>query len=250
MIGFVKRSEMKQLLAVGLVLGMALASNVAVAQSFEEQVSDMGLLQSKEVQTELGFTEQLRAKLNVHAEDFNKKANKLQEDYRKKAEGKNPPPPAPIAEMAKLESELKKKVMKDLSAAQLKRLSELTLQTAGFAAMLDETVSKKIGLTSAQLEKLRSAFKDNAQEAQRLQEGAMKPIYEKYGKEKPADEATAKELQAKVQSEVQAATQKIQPQIQALQEKFLKTLKLTVKAIQFNKFEALQGKPFKPTGSH
>lgn len=241
---------MKQLLAMGLVLGMAFASNVVLAQSFEEQVSDMGLLQSKEVQAELGFTEELRNKLNVHADDFNKKANKLQEEYRKKAEGKNPPPPAPVAEMAKLEAELKKKVMKELSKAQIKRLSELTLQSAGFAAMLDQNVANKIGLTSAQLEKLRTAFKENAQEAQRLQEGVMKPIYDKYGKEKPADEAAAKELQAKVQKEVQAANEKIQPQVKALQEKFIKTLKLTVKAIQFNKFEALQGKPFKPTGSH
>lgn len=238
---------MKKLLATGFVLGMALASNVVLAQSFEEQVSDMGLLQSKEVQTELGFTEELRAKLNIHADDFNKKANKLQEEYRKKAEGKNPPPPAPVAELAKLEVELKKKVMKELSAAQLKRLSELTLQTAGYAAMLDETVANKIGLSKTQLEKLRNAFKENAQEAQRLQEGAMKPIYDKYGKEKPADEAAAKALQEKVQKEVQAANEKIQPQMKALQEKFLKTLKLTVKAIQFNKFEALQGKPFRPS---
>lgn len=238
---------MKQIVAVSLILGLALASTSAVAQSFEEKVSDMALLQSKEVQAELKITEETRAKLNVHAENFNKKANKLQQDYLKKAEGKTPAPAPPVVEMEKLQAELKKNVLGELSKAQIKRLSEITLQGAGFAAMLDDNVANKIGLSSDQLKKLRAAFKASADESRRIQEGALKPIQDKYKDEKePTDPEVKKEMEAKIRAEVDEANKKVQPQLQAQQEKFIKALKSTVKAIQFNKFEALQGKPFIP----
>jgi hypothetical protein len=112
--------------------------------------------------------------------------------------------------------------------------------------MLSDTVAKKIGLTSAQLKKLRDGFQRTSTEVNRLQQEALKPIYDKYGKEKPESEEAAKKLQETVNGETKAAMDKIQPKLKTLRDEFLSIVKKTVKAIQMNRFEALQGKPYKP----
>ncbi|MFM9873555.1 MAG: hypothetical protein ACKVQS_08850 [Fimbriimonadaceae bacterium] len=217
-----------------------------MAQSFEEQVSEFTLLQSKEVQAELGIDEAMRGKMNKFAEDFNTKANALQVEYRKQAEGKNPPPPEPIQKLQQLELNLRKNVYSLMSKAQLKRLSELTLQTAGYPAMMNPTVAKRIGLTDAQLKRLRDAYQKTGEAVNKLQQVAVKPIYEKYGKVQPKDEAEKNATQEKINAETKAAMDKITPELKKLRDEWLLVMKKTVKAIQLNRFEALQGKPFKP----
>jgi hypothetical protein len=230
-----------------LLIGMALVGPaLGFSQTFEEQVSEFTLLQSKPVQIELGIDEALRNKMNKFAEDFNAKANKLQEDYRKSAEGKTNPPPAPMDKLAELEVTLRKNVYGLLSTAQKKRLSELTLQTAGYPAMMNPVVAKRVGLSDAQLKRLRDAYQKTGEKVNKLQEAAIKPIYEKYGKEKPANAEEQKATQDKINAEAKAAMEKIAPQLKALRDEWLLVMKKTVKAIQLNKFEALQGKPFKP----
>lgn len=230
-----------------LLIGMALVGPaLGIAQTFEEQVSEFGLLQSKEVQTELGIDEALRNKMNKFADDFNAKANKLQEEYRKSAEGKNPPPPAPVAKLQQLELTLRKNVYGLLNTAQKKRLSELTLQTAGYPALMNPVVAKKVGLSDAQVKKLRDAYEQTGRKVNKLQEDALKPIQDKYGKEKPANQAEQQALQEKINAEAKGVMDKLAPQLQVLRDEWLLVLKKTVKAIQLNKFETLQGKPFKP----
>lgn len=227
------------------VIAIALTSAVALAQTFEEKVCDITLLMDREVQNELGVSEALRTKLNKHADEFNEKANKLQAEYQKSAEGKSEPPRPPVEKMAELEAGFRRKVLAELSTKQKKRLSEITLQVAGYTALLNQTVADKIDLSKAQVEKLRKAFESNANEARRLQEGAMKKIYDKYGKEKPANEEEAKKLQEKIQPELQKAQKELEPKLLKLRNEFITTVKKTVKAIQLNRLEALQGKPYK-----
>ncbi len=230
-----------------LLIGLALIGPaIGTSQTFEEQVSEFTLLQSKEVQTELGIDETLRGKMNKFANDFNSKANALQAEYQKSAEGKNPPPQPPVAKLQQLELNLRKNVYGLLSKGQLKRLSELTLQTAGYPAMMNPLVAKKIGLTEPQLKKLRDAFKTTGEKVTKLQQDAVKPIYDKYGKVQPKDEAEKNATQEKINAETKAAMDKITPMIQELRDEWLLVMKKTVKAIQLNRFEVLQGKPFKP----
>ncbi len=230
-----------------LLIGIALIGPAfGIAQTFEEQVSEFGLLQSKEVQTELGIDEALRNKMNKFADDFNAKANKLQADYQKSAEGKNPPPPAPVDKLQQLELTLRKNVYGLLSTAQKKRLSELTLQTAGYPAMMNPVVAKRIGLSDSQLKKLRDAYEATGKKVNAVQQEAIKPIYDKYGKEKPASAEEQQALQEKINGEAKAAMDKIAPQLKVLRDEWLLVMKKTVKAIQLNRFETLQGKPFKP----
>jgi hypothetical protein len=230
----------------GLVTIAAVLASVAMAQSFEEGIADLSLLQNREVQDELGVTEDMRTKMNKFADDFNAKMKVLEEEYQKASEGKPTPPQPPVEKIANLQSGLKKNVFSLLSKSQIKRLSELTLQAAGYPAMLSDTVAKKIGLTSAQLKKLRDGFQRTSTEVNRLQQEALKPIYDKYGKEKPESEEAAKKLQETVNGETKAAMDKIQPKLKTLRDEFLSIVKKTVKAIQMNRFEALQGKPYKP----
>ncbi|ARU40589.1 hypothetical protein CCB80_05315 [Armatimonadetes bacterium Uphvl-Ar1] len=236
---------MKRILTIGV---MVASMGIAVAQSFESQISDLSLLQNKEVQNELGISEATRDKMNKFAEDFNRRANGAQEEFRKKNPSAQQPSQGLIDQLAKFESDLKKNIFGLLNQKQMKRLSELTLQAAGYPAMMNDIVAKKIGLNAAQLKKLRDEFQKMGTEVQRLQQGAMKPIYDKYGNEKPENEEAAKALQAKVEGEAQAAMAKIQPQLDKMRDGWLAVVKKTVKAIQMNRFEALQGKPFKPSG--
>ncbi len=227
------------------VLALAVSAHVGFAQTFEEKVCDITLLMDRQIQNEIGVSEALRTKLNKHADEFNEKAQKMQADYQKSAEGKNPPPPPPLAKLAELEAGFRKKILAELNTQQKKRLSEITLQVAGFTALLNEAVAEKIGLNKAQIDKLRKAFEANAKEAQRLQQGAMKKIHDKYENEKPANEEEARKLQEKIAPEIEKAQKELEPKLLKLRGEFLTTVKKTVKAIQLNRFEALQGKPYK-----
>lgn len=236
---------MKKVLTLGLLVAVA---SIGAAQTFEAQISDLALLQNKQVQEELKISEATRDKMNKFAEDFNRRANSAQEEFRKKNPNATQPSQGLIDQLAKFESDLKKQVFGSLSKAQMKRLSELTLQAAGYPALMNDVVAKKVGLNATQIKKLRDEFQKMGTEVNRLQEGAIKPIYDKYGKEKPENEEEAKRVQEKVESETKAAMNKIQPQLDKLRDSWLLVVKKTVKAIQMNQFEALQGKPFRPSG--
>jgi len=236
---------MKLSARTALLLSSALFTTISLADAFDERTSNVALLQSKAVQTDLKISEAQRKKMNVHAEWFNKEAQKIRDAWVKTAQGKNPPPPAPTAKLQALEQSLKAKVFKELSQTQIKRLREITVQQAGVLALLDDSVAKKIGLTAAQITSLKAKFKSNAEAAQKLQATAINPINAKYKDKKPKDQKEAEAMQAQYSKEVQAAAKKIEPQLAALRKGFETFVNTTLSAAQKSSWSALKGKAFK-----
>lgn len=227
---------------IGLALMGAVVGN---AQSFEEKISNVALLQDKAVQDELGITEELRSKMNSFAEEFNNRANLAEEDFRKK----NPDAKGYSQDFMKkiegMKKTLDKNVLGVLSKAQVKRLSELTLQAAGYPAMLDPTVGKKIGLSDAQIKKLRDSFQVVDQKVNGIMNKERQKIMDKYEKEYKTQEEQAA-AQEKVNKEMADALKRVEPDLKKIRDEWLLTMKKTVKAIQLNRFDALMGKPFLP----
>lgn len=231
-----------------LLIGVALmGAAIGSAQSFEEKIANVALLQNKDIQDELGITESLRNKLNTYADEFNAKANKAQEDFQKKNPNATAASPELIKQIEGYQKTMEKNVLGALSKAQLKRLSEITLQASGFPAMMDPNVAKQIGLTDAQVKKLRDAFQVSEQNIQRLVEKEQNKIRDKYNKQYKTEEES-KAAQESVNRESAEAMKRIEPEIVKQRNAWLATFKKTVKAIQINRFEALLGKPFKPAG--
>ena len=82
---------MKRTVLVGLSLGLSLAAFAQKPDPFDIKVGDLMILQSKDVQKEVGITEKLRNKMNEFASAHDKKAKALAESAQKK--GQNPTSP-------------------------------------------------------------------------------------------------------------------------------------------------------------
>ena len=78
-------------LAKNLALAVILGSSAYAMADFDFEVVDIGMLQAKEIQKELGITEAQRAALNHNADWFNAENKKLSAEAEKYAkDGKNP----------------------------------------------------------------------------------------------------------------------------------------------------------------
>ncbi|MBL8068076.1 MAG: hypothetical protein JNM28_06480 [Armatimonadetes bacterium] len=224
---------------------LILGPTMLLAQSFEEKTANVDLLREKPVQTELGITDALRDKMNKVADEFNKNSNELLEAFKKDNPNAQGPDEALVKKINTFKLDLNRKILKLLSPAQVKRLSEITLQILGYQALLSDDVAKKIGLDAAQSKKLRDGFTSLNRQVQEVQQKALKPIYDKYGKQQPKNEEEAKALQEKANKEAQEVAKSAEPELTKLRNEWLTLVKKTVKAIQLNRFEALQGQPFK-----
>ncbi|MDI9639886.1 hypothetical protein QPK87_19550 [Kamptonema cortianum] len=234
------------------ILSMLILSAATVslaADSFDYKIADIRVMQDRAVQTDLGIDEALRAKLNKHAAWFDGELKKMQEKHKDRFDPTKPPPNDIVQEMNKKQEELKKRVLGELSDAQVKRLRELTIQFAGMPALMEPTIAKRIGLTDAQLKKLRSSFEEMVSKSSKIEQEATKPVYEKFKNRQPANEEEARKLQEEIQKEIAAVQEKIAPKTLKLRDEWFLVIKKTVKAIQLNRFEDLQGKLFKPPAS-
>lgn len=232
--------QVKKLVTIAAIL--AVASMGHAADEFDSYFADISILQLKPIQAELKVTETQRANMNKHAEwlnaqgkaiDANVKAGKLSTDSANK-------------QMALHLGSLKKKVIGELSAAQLKRLREITLQRDGLLPLMDQRMADKIGMTKAQLTKLRDAYVANDKKAKGLQEAAYKPIFEKYLAMKPKSKEEEAKLVEQRNKELEAARIKIQPQLEAMGKSYIDLADVTLTKGQKDSFLALKGKPFDP----
>jgi len=230
---------------IGTAILALVATTATFADAFDERTANVALLQMKAVQTDLKISEAQRKKMNVHAEWFNKEAEKVRAAWVKTAQGKTNPPPPPTAKLQALEQSLKGKVFKELSQFQIKRLREITIQQAGVLALLDDNIAKKIGMSATQITSLKTRFQSNAEKAGKIQSAALSPINNKYKDKKPKDQKEAEALQSQYQKEVQAAAKKIEPQLAALRKDFETFVNSTLTAPQKSAWTALKGKPFK-----
>lgn len=229
-------------LTVLVALG-AFAAQAAFAQNeFDFYFADIAILQQKPIQAELKVSEAQRANMNKHADWLAAQGKSIEGQVNAK---KLTPDEANRLMVAHIAT-MKKKVIGELSAPQLKRLRELTLQRDGLLPLLDQKMADKIGMTKAQLTKLRDKFVENDKKVKDIQATAFGPIISKYNAMKPKSQAEEQTLIGQRNKEFEAAKKKIQPQLESLRKGFEDLVESTLTKGQMDEFNALKGKPFVP----
>ncbi|MCH8979699.1 MAG: hypothetical protein IH945_10735 [Armatimonadetes bacterium] len=218
------------------------AASAFAADEFDMYVADIAILQAKAVRTELKITDTIRAAMNKHAAWLDKQGADIDRLVRggtiTVAEGNR---------RTKIHlATLKSKVLRELSGAQVKRLREITLQRDGLVPLMDQRVSDKIGMTAAQLTKIREAYVANDNKAKQIQKAAFSPIFEKYGNMKPKSESEKKRIEELANKELGVEKKRIQPQLEKLGKEFEALVAETLTKGQKDAFNKLKGTPFKP----
>lgn len=234
---------MKLQLPIFALFAMATCVQAQAQDPFDYHCADIGILQVKQIQTEVGITEAQRKAMNDAAATH--KTRLTTYDAQQKAAKTKDTQPQTQAKLRGYFDELKKGVLTALSPVQLKRLRELTLQRAGLLALLDDLVAKKIGLTGAPYENFRKTFSDGAKQAGDIERTNLKPIFDKYSAKRPKDDAERKQLESQMRGELDAASKRIAPQIQQLQSATQQKLIGILTAPQKTAWQALLGKPLK-----
>jgi hypothetical protein len=223
---------------------LILASSITFAapDAFDKYAANISILQAKPVQTELKVTQAQRDKLNKHANWFTAEQKKL----RDKVDPKKGPTADDQKKFATLLNTFKDRVVGELSAVQLKRLREISLQGMGHTALLDPEVSKKVGISQTQLKKLRTAYEAMMKKINDEQARVYKPINDKYAKKTPKTDAEKKAVRDAYLKEIEAVNTKIAPTIKKFADGYKATLDATLLPDQKKKWAALQGKAFNP----
>lgn len=239
---------MKRLLRSAILTAVAGGALAATAQdSFDFYAANVGVLQFREVQKEMGVGEAQRAKLNKHAEWFNSESKRVRENL-----GKSPTEAQQrqaAQRVSTLMDQLKQRCLKELTPSQLRRLREISLQGEGPKALLDDKVAAKIGLSAASLKALRDRYTANGKKSADIQQRTIGPIADKYQKMNPKTDADRKKAEAAMQKELEAAQKRLAPQLEALTKDFLAFADKTLSAKQKQAWTALLGKPFTPQRS-
>ena len=223
-------------------VAIVVAASAFAADEFDMYVADIAILQVKAVQAELKITAAIREALNKHADWLDSRGANVDRLVRAGT--------ITVAEGNRRTSvhlaTLKSKVLGELSAAQVKRLREITLQRDGILSLMDKRVSDKIGMTAAQLTKIREAYVAKDKRAKQIQQAAFASIFEKYGKMKPKSDTEKKQLEDQANKELDAQKKRIQPQLKTLGKQFEALVAETLTKGQKEAFKELKGAPFKP----
>jgi len=222
-------------------VSLVLLASVAWAQdSFDVHVAQFELLQDRAIQNELGITERQRDRMNVHAEWFNAESKKLQAKYEGKPDNGGE---AAMNELNTMRQTMKGRVLGELTANQVHRLAQISLQDAGVLALMDDQVASKVGLSSSAMQTLRDEFRKNGQKAAELEQKTLGPIYDKYRERAIAGDQAA---QRAMQNELDAARRKIAPQMDQYQREFLVLMDKTLSDENKMAFARMQGVPYAP----
>lgn len=230
----------KALPIVALIAGAAFSH-----ADFDYEVSNIGLMQAKEVQKDMGISEAQRAKLNKHADWLNAQNKKLNSMAEKFAAKKKQPPAVLQLESIQILKEMKRRVMGELSKQQVVRLRELTIQQAGYLALMDPSVAQKIGLNESKVGQIRSHFEQNNKDLNEAQKAAFDPLAKKYQNADPKAIESDPKKKAEYEKDVQAAQAKVGPKMEALQKDWNSFVEKLLTSQQLSAFKALQGKTFK-----
>lgn len=216
--------------------------SIAAADDFDKKIAAFQLLQDKKVQTELKLTEAQRTKLNKHADAFNAKAAAYQKELEAQQKKTNKPAQPDQKRMEAMMTELKAKVLAELSATQMKRLRELSLQAVGVTALGDDLVAARVGLTADQKAKVRTLIKSGLDAANKLM--AQADANARKGIKEPKNQAEFKKAEETYNKRIEAEQKRIQPQLQKLREDTIKKVLAAMNAKQNAAWKQLQGKPY------
>lgn len=226
------------------ILPAFLIAGVASAQdAFDFRVSDLRLLQARQIQTDLGITPAQRTKLNVAADAH--KARLVEYQKQLQALGTATPDKARLRGL--LEN-LKKQALAVLTPPQLARLRELTLQRLGLIALTDDGVAGRVGLSPTQIGRLKTAFQNGRTKFLAVQQSARTaagPVAAQYKGRKPKTQAEATALKKEIEGKLTPIRARFLPQLQAVGKETDVQMLAVLTPPQKAKWNALKGRPFK-----
>jgi len=220
------------------------ATAVAHAQvdPFDAHCANIGILQAKPIQKEIGLTEAQRTKLNVHADWLRQQVQSIEAEARVKKLTRNSP--EVLQRQEQLSDELKSRCLRELQPAQVKRLREITLQQVGDAALCDPIVAKRVGLSDDQLKRMQATYREGAQKFSEIEQAAAQKVLLPYKDRHVNDKATAEKLQAEVRKKLDAAAAAVKPQLNAVRLDYAKRMKAILTSSQAKTYESLRGRRF------
>ncbi|MBS1721512.1 MAG: hypothetical protein JSS66_00730 [Armatimonadetes bacterium] len=210
---------------------------------FYQEVASIAPLQSKAVQQELVITEAQRGNLNKHADKYNAETQTLlqqkqkgeisAEDFTKR--------------LATAQADMQAGALSELTKGQVIRLGQITLQMKGVPALLTVAVGNKLGLTEAQKKALAAGWNETGKALAELEREVKEPIVKKYSAMDPKTDEEKAKLQSAMKQEIQAADDKIKPDILKLKKAFEGTVDKTLTESQKKLWTELKGPAFKPS---
>jgi hypothetical protein len=220
------------------------AAVLAHADDFDTKVANIDVLRDKNVQAEIGVTEGQRKSMNVFADKFTA-ANKAKISEYQKAK-KKPDQAFSTFGMEQYVS-LRTNVLKLLSPNQLKRLRELTLQAAGPRALLDKTVSDKVGIPTADYNKFKAAIAEGDQKIAKIKGAVADKIKAKYKDQKqPTNQKDTDALRAKFNKDLEAEMKSHETEMKGVLQASEKKTSAIITKKYLDNLKALMGKPFTP----
>jgi hypothetical protein len=239
---YLYRVKLIRWVSVGVI---ALTTALAIARDeFDMKVANIEILRDKAVQKELGITEgQLKA-LNTHADRFSKANNVKVAEYQKAKKQ----PDAAFQKYATAQYvTLRTSVLAVLSDGQLKRLRELTIQAAGPRAILDPLVATKIGISSADYNKIKNAIIQGDTKGQKIKAEVGQKVQAKYKNQKqPKTKEEADKLNKKLNEDLMAESKKRAGEMQKIINAADAEVGKYFKQPHKDKLKALMGKLFLP----
>jgi len=197
---------------------------------FDAHCADIMVLQTKKIQTELGVTKSQRQKMNVFAKKYDAKANALKKEL--KASGKRSDP-----RLLEYYDDLKIGVLGELTADQVRRLREISLQKFGLIALCDPVVGKKLGLSDDQQKKLRSTYDEGKMKF----DSTLARVYEPYQNRVPKDKAEAEAIRVELKGKLSIA----KFPLLSIRDDYDKRMRAILTSNQKAAYAALLGKPYK-----
>lgn len=216
----------------------------APQESFEHYVANIVILQDKALQKHLGITEAQRAKMNQYAskhgaalEKYGKEMEKAKKSVA--AAGMDP-------KFESIFKDLKDGVLKQLTAAQIKRLAQISIQVVGPAALSDERVCQKIGVSKATAASIRKIITDNMTKASKIQAAEIQKVAAKYKDKNPKTDAEKAKLEAQLRADMVAAEKRVAPQVEKIRVATETSIMAKLTPAQKEAFKKLQGPIYKP----
>lgn len=236
---------MKRLLT--LLIVVATLAGGALAQGkldmFDVHVASLRVLEGRDVQKEIGITPVQRNQMDKFAEAYNADLKAYVAQLKKS--GKDPAKlQGPDSKMLQLLATLKRNVMGVLTAAQLKRLREISLQVFGLNGLLDDTVAKRVGLSDDQIKRMRTEYESGSKRANAMIEQAVLPVNNQFKNAKPKTDADKRATLTSYETKRKAALDKVMPTVQKIRKETRDKILGMITKQQKDTFVGLQGKPF------
>jgi hypothetical protein len=213
-----------------------LAAVAAFAESFDAKVASVILLQLKPVQKEIGLSEAQRTAMNKYADAHRAKLKAYYEQL-----GNTKPSEQKLLGFFAV---MKAGVISQLSATQLKRLREISLQALDFTALADQAVANEVGLSASEESSLKSVVAEGVGKANDIRNKAIGKATSDIVKQRPKTDKERQTLEDEYNRRAEAATDQVAPQLNTIRDSTRRKVMAILTSSQRAKWESLLGKRF------